>query len=50
VTVTPPGGGIRTVVGEALEIRAFAPNDIPWQEPAFWSDGRAVRDYLARPS
>jgi ADP-ribose pyrophosphatase YjhB (NUDIX family) len=35
---------------EALEIRAFVPTDIPWQELAFWSDGRALRDYLARPS
>ena len=31
---------------EALEIRAFAPTDIPWHELAFWSDGRALRDYL----
>jgi 8-oxo-dGTP diphosphatase len=31
---------------EALEVRAFAPTQIPWQELAFWSDGRALRDYL----
>lgn len=42
--------GIPTPTEEALEIRAFAPNEIPWQELAFWSDGRALRDYLARPS
>jgi 8-oxo-dGTP diphosphatase len=35
---------------EALEIRAFAPTDIPWHELAFWSDGRALRDYLDGPS
>lgn len=34
---------------EALEVRAFRPTDIPWQELAFWSDGRALRDYLAAP-
>jgi ADP-ribose pyrophosphatase YjhB (NUDIX family) len=31
---------------EALEVRAFAPGEIPWRELAFWSDGRALRDYL----
>jgi 8-oxo-dGTP diphosphatase len=35
---------------EALEVRAFAPTEIPWQELAFWSDGRALRDYLDGPS
>jgi ADP-ribose pyrophosphatase YjhB (NUDIX family) len=33
---------------EALEVRAFAPIDIPWQELAFWSDTRALRDHLSR--
>jgi ADP-ribose pyrophosphatase YjhB (NUDIX family) len=33
---------------EALEVRAFAPNDIPWQALAFWSDERALRDHLNR--
>lgn len=33
---------------EALEVRAFAPADIPWDELAFSSDQRALRDLLAR--
>jgi ADP-ribose pyrophosphatase YjhB (NUDIX family) len=33
---------------EALEVRAFAPIDIPWQTLAFWSDERALRDHLIR--
>ena len=32
---------------EALEVRAFAPDEIPWLELAFWSDERALREYLA---
>ena len=35
---------------EALEVRAFAPDDIPWQALAFWSDERALRDHLSRPA
>ena len=31
---------------EALEVGAFAPDEIPWDELAFWSDERALRDYL----
>ena len=31
---------------EALEVRAFDPTDIPWEELAFWSDDRALRDVL----
>ena len=31
---------------EALEVQAFQPTTIPWDELAFWSDGRALRDYL----
>lgn len=31
---------------EALEVRAFAPTDIPWQDLAFWSDKRALSDLL----
>ena len=38
--------GTPALTEEALEIRAFAPTDIPWHELAFWSDGRALRDYL----
>ena len=32
---------------EALEVRAFEPTTIPWDELAFWSDDRALRDCLA---
>ncbi len=32
---------------EATEVRAFAPADIPWDELAFWSTTRALRDHLA---
>ena len=31
---------------EALEVRAFVPSDIPWRDLAFWSDERALRDFL----
>ena len=33
---------------EALEVRAFVPSEIPWKDLAFWSDERALRDYLDR--
>jgi ADP-ribose pyrophosphatase YjhB (NUDIX family) len=36
------------VTEEALEVRAFAPNEIPWHELAFWSDEQALRDHLSR--
>jgi ADP-ribose pyrophosphatase YjhB (NUDIX family) len=42
--------GTPTLTEEALEVRAFAPTDIPWQTLAFWSDEHALRDLLARPS
>jgi ADP-ribose pyrophosphatase YjhB (NUDIX family) len=38
--------GTPSLTEEALEIRAFAPIDIPWQDLAFWSDERALRDHL----
>jgi ADP-ribose pyrophosphatase YjhB (NUDIX family) len=38
--------GIPSTSEEALEVRAFAPIDIPWQELAFWSEHRALQDYL----
>jgi len=38
--------GTATPTEEALEVRAFRPTTIPWDELAFWSDGRALRDYL----
>jgi ADP-ribose pyrophosphatase YjhB (NUDIX family) len=31
---------------EALEVRAFAPDEIPWDELAFWNDESALRDHL----
>jgi hypothetical protein len=33
---------------EATEVQAFTPDDIPWQELAFWSTTNALRDFLAR--
>ena len=32
---------------EALQVEAFAPDEIPWQELAFWSTTNALRDFLA---
>jgi 8-oxo-dGTP diphosphatase len=32
---------------EATEVRAFAPDELPWDELAFWSTRRALEDYLA---
>jgi ADP-ribose pyrophosphatase YjhB (NUDIX family) len=39
--------GIGHETGEASEVRAFAPADLPWDELAFWSTERALRDALA---
>jgi ADP-ribose pyrophosphatase YjhB (NUDIX family) len=33
---------------EATEVRAFAPEEVPWEELAFWSTEQALRDALAR--
>jgi len=33
---------------EATEVRRFAPTDVPWEELAFWSTERALRDLLGR--
>lgn len=35
---------------EAVEVRPFSPSDIPWDELAFWSTGRALRDAFPEPS
>jgi ADP-ribose pyrophosphatase YjhB (NUDIX family) len=35
---------------EAIEVRGFAPAELPWDELAFWSTERALRDSLARDS
>lgn len=32
---------------EALEVRAFAPGDVPWDELAFWSTELALRELAA---
>jgi 8-oxo-dGTP diphosphatase len=39
--------GTPTRTEEALEVGAFRPTTIPWHELAFWSDDRALRDYLS---
>ena len=39
--------GAPRTTAEATEVRAFAPDDIPWDELAFWSTERALRDVLA---
>ena len=33
---------------EATEVAAFKPDEIPWQELAFWSTTNALQDFLAR--
>jgi hypothetical protein len=35
---------------EALEVRVFAPGDIPWDELAFRSTREALRDFLEGPA
>ena len=32
---------------EAPEVRAFAPDEIPWEELAFWSTTNALKDFLS---
>jgi ADP-ribose pyrophosphatase YjhB (NUDIX family) len=39
------GGSLRTD-DESLEIRSFAPAEIPWEQLAFPSTSHALRDYL----
>ena len=39
--------GVGRETAEASEVRAFAPADLPWDELAFWSTERALRDALA---
>jgi 8-oxo-dGTP diphosphatase len=34
---------------EASEVRTFHPDELPWDELAFWSTDRALRDYLGAP-
>jgi len=33
---------------EATEVATFKPDEIPWQELAFWSTTNALQDFLAR--
>ena len=33
---------------EATEVTTFKPDEIPWQELAFWSTTNALKDFLAR--
>jgi len=39
--------GIGRETAEASEVCAFAPTELPWDELAFWSTERALRDALA---
>ncbi len=41
-------GGELWAQDEALEVRAFAPEEIPWQDLAFPSTQDALREYLKR--
>ena len=38
--------GTPRTTSEATEVRAFAPDEIPWDELAFETDAAAVRDLL----
>jgi len=38
--------GIARETKEAIEVRAFAPEQLPWDELAFWSTEQALRDVL----
>ena len=35
------------VTPEAIEVRAYRPDEIPWGELAFWSTELALKEYLA---
>jgi ADP-ribose pyrophosphatase YjhB (NUDIX family) len=39
--------GTPSLTEEALEVRAFAPDHIPWQDLAFWSEHQALSDHLS---
>jgi ADP-ribose pyrophosphatase YjhB (NUDIX family) len=41
-------GGTLEARDESLEVRAFSPEDLPWDELAFESTRLALRDYLKR--
>jgi ADP-ribose pyrophosphatase YjhB (NUDIX family) len=39
--------GVPRTTPEAVEVRAFAPSELPWAELAFWSTAAALRDLLS---
>jgi ADP-ribose pyrophosphatase YjhB (NUDIX family) len=41
-------GGVATATTEALEVRPFAPEAIPWPEIAFRTSEWALRDWVRR--
>jgi ADP-ribose pyrophosphatase YjhB (NUDIX family) len=41
-------GGAPTVTPEALEVRAFGPDEIPWDRIAFTTTYWAIRDWVAK--
>jgi ADP-ribose pyrophosphatase YjhB (NUDIX family) len=47
VVYTGAASGTPSVTEEALEVRAFAPENIPWQDLAFSSEHEALRDHLS---
>ena len=38
--------GIAREPKEAIEVRAFGPEELPWDELTFWSTEQALRDLL----
>ncbi len=42
--------GVGSETDEATEVHAFAPDELPWDELAFWSTTAALRDVLRLPS
>ena len=42
--------GEAVLTEEALEVRAFAADELPWDELAFATDAQALRDLLDRPA
>jgi ADP-ribose pyrophosphatase YjhB (NUDIX family) len=41
-------GGELRIDGESLEVRAFPPDEIPWEQLAFPSTRDALRDFLGQ--
>jgi ADP-ribose pyrophosphatase YjhB (NUDIX family) len=38
--------GDAVALEETLEVRCFGPNELPWDELAFWSTRRALEDWV----